>query len=91
MLCCEKNNYNGVTGFSTPCGNKLMPMRRINFFQLATDKIDFTGFCLSSQFTPHATKAVIDEIGINDIGFTIVANPGNATRVRVKAVGNLHA
>ena len=59
-----------------PGGEKLLPVRRADLGELRLDEVDFRSLLGRRQFAPQATEAVIDQVGVDDIGFAVIANLG---------------
>ena len=49
-------------------------MRRTDFCQLRFDEFDFVTLFLGGQFATESSETVIDEIGINYVGFAIITD-----------------
>ena len=52
-------------------------MRRTDLGQLRLDVFGLGDFLLSRQFATQAAKTVVDQVGIDDVGFAVIAYIGN--------------
>ena len=52
-------------------------MRRTDFGQLRLDVFGLGDFLLSRQFAAQATETVVDQVGIDHVGFAVIAYIGN--------------
>ena len=63
----EKKDYSAHQHHqSVPGCKKLAPVGRIDFSQLGLDEVGLGRLFLGAEFTAHAAKAVVDQIGIDD-------------------------